>query len=200
MHGRSLVAASRGCSSLWWKASPCGVSSCGGLHIAVCLLLWSTGSGCAGFSSCSTQTQYLWHVGLVAPWYVEYPQTRDQVWVPCIDRLILIHCATREIRVWLLLLDFAQKQDHVNEFLSHDKHHVRKQRVSWCQGPLCGSPELLFSSFPPKINAILIYNMNWLSEAICGFHIKWNHMLCLSLCLTSFNQQYVSENHMSWCI
>ena len=88
----------------------------------------------------------------------------------------------------------------LNEFLSHDKHHVRKQRVSWCQGPLCGSPELLFSSFPPKINAILIYNMNWLSEAICGFHIKWNHMLCLSLCLTSFNQQYVSENHMSWCI
>ena len=86
-----------------WAFSSCGKQ---GLLVLVvegfslrCLLLWSIGSGCVGFSRCSMQTQYLWHVGLVAPWHMEYPQTRDQIHVPCSDGLILIHCATREIRV-----------------------------------------------------------------------------------------------------
>ena len=54
VHGLSLVAVSRGYSSLqqagfslWWL-----------------LLLWSTGSRHTGFSSCSTQCQQLWHAGL----------------------------------------------------------------------------------------------------------------------------------------
>ena len=36
-------------------------------------------------------------MGLVAPWQVESPQTRDQTRVPCIGRQILNHWATREV-------------------------------------------------------------------------------------------------------
>ena len=52
-----------------------------------------------GFSGCGTQSQYWWRAGLVAPWHVESSWARDWTWVPCICRLILVHCATRE--VWL---------------------------------------------------------------------------------------------------
>ena len=48
--GLSLVAASRGCSSLW----------CAGFSLQRLLLLQSMGCRCAGFSSCSTQARYLW--------------------------------------------------------------------------------------------------------------------------------------------
>ena len=41
--------------------------------------------------------QYLWHMGLVASWYVESSQTRDLTHVPCIGKWVLIHCATREV-------------------------------------------------------------------------------------------------------
>ena len=40
------------------------------------------------------QAQWLWHIGLAAPWHVESSQTRDQTRVPCIVRRILIHCTT----------------------------------------------------------------------------------------------------------
>ena len=53
VHGLSLVAASGGFSSFAW------VSHCSGFS------LWSTGSRHAGFSSCGSQPQQLWHMGSV---------------------------------------------------------------------------------------------------------------------------------------
>ena len=70
--GLSLVVASGG-FSLWWL-----------------LLLRSTGSRRAGFSSCGT-------TGLVAPRHVGSSRTRARTCVPCIGRRILNHCATREV-------------------------------------------------------------------------------------------------------
>ena len=32
-----------------------------------------------------------------APWHVESSPTRDQTFVPCAGRQILLHCATREV-------------------------------------------------------------------------------------------------------
>ena len=46
-HGLSLVVASGGCSSLW----------CAGFSLRWLLLLWSTGSRRAGFSSCGMRAQ-----------------------------------------------------------------------------------------------------------------------------------------------
>ena len=74
------------------------------------LLVRSSGSRCADFSSCGTraqqlwlagsraQAQQLWCTGLVAPWHVGSSQTRARTCVPCVDRRILNHCATREVR------------------------------------------------------------------------------------------------------
>ena len=96
--GFSLVAASRGYSSLW----------CTGFSLQWLLLLQSTGSRCTGFSSCGTRAQQLWLVGsrvqaqqlwctgLVALWHVGSSRTRAQTRVSCIGRRILSHCATRE--------------------------------------------------------------------------------------------------------
>ena len=84
----SLVVVSGGYSSL----------QCMGFSLRW-LLLWSTGSRHTGFSSCGTPAQYLWLVGLVAPWHVGSSQTRDRTRVPCIGRQILNHCATREVPV-----------------------------------------------------------------------------------------------------
>ena len=98
-HGLSLVAASRGLSSLW----------CAGSSLKWLLLLRSTGSRCAGFSSCGTWAQQLWltgsraqaqqlqRTGLVAPRHVGSSQTRARTRVPCIDRQILNHCINREV-------------------------------------------------------------------------------------------------------
>ena len=97
-HRLSLVAASGGYSLL----------PCAGFSLWWLLLLWSTDSRRAGFSSCSTraqqlwlagsrvQAQQLWHTGLVAPWHVGSSRTRARTRVPCIDRQILNDCATRE--------------------------------------------------------------------------------------------------------
>ena len=52
-HGLSLIAASKGYSSLW----------CAGFSLWWLLLLQSTGSRYAGFSSCSMRAQWLWLVG-----------------------------------------------------------------------------------------------------------------------------------------
>ena len=60
-------------------------------------LLWSLGSRCAGFSTCSTRAQYWWLMGLVALYHVESSQTRDRTCVPCIDRQFLNHHTTREV-------------------------------------------------------------------------------------------------------
>ena len=77
-HGLSLIAVSRGYSSL----------RCTGFSLWWLLLLQSKGSRHAGFSSCGTwaqqlwlagsrvQAQQLWCTGLVAPWHVGSSWTR----------------------------------------------------------------------------------------------------------------------------
>ena len=86
----------------------CGAraSHCGGLS-----LLWTTGSRCAGFSSCGTQAQQLWltgsraqaqqlwRMGLVAPRHVGYSGPGLE---PCIVRQILNHCTTRGVQNYIL--------------------------------------------------------------------------------------------------
>ena len=90
-HGLSLVAASGGYSSLW----------CTCFSLQWLPLLQSTGSRRTGFSSCGSdsraQAQQLWCTGLVAPRHVGSSRTRARTHVPCIDRWILNHCATREV-------------------------------------------------------------------------------------------------------
>ena len=54
-------------------------------------------SHCRGFSFCGAWAQYLLRPGLVAPRHVGSSWTRDQTCVPCIGRLILLHCATRKV-------------------------------------------------------------------------------------------------------
>ena len=56
VHGLSLVAVSRGYSSL----------QCAGFSLQWLLLLWSMGSRHAGFSSCGTRAQQLWPMGSIA--------------------------------------------------------------------------------------------------------------------------------------
>ena len=97
--GLSLAAASRGYSSL----------QCTCFSLRWLLLLQSTGSRHAGFSSCGTwaqqlwlmgsraQAQQLWATGLVAPWRVGSSRIRARTRVPCIGRRSLNHCATREV-------------------------------------------------------------------------------------------------------
>ena len=81
---------------------------CSGFSLSWLLLLQTTGSRRAGFSSCGTwaqqlwlagsraQAQQLWRTGLVAPWHVGSSRARARTRVPCIGRRILNHCATRE--------------------------------------------------------------------------------------------------------
>ena len=104
-HGLSVVVASGGNSSL----------RCTGFSLRWPLLLRSTGSRHAGFSSCGTQAQQLWltgsrapaqqlwHTGLVVPRHVGSSQTRDPTRVPCIGRRILNYCTTREVSSLLFL-------------------------------------------------------------------------------------------------
>ena len=92
------------------RALHCGYSSlqCAGFLLWWLLLLWSTGSRSAGFSSCGVwaqqfwltgsraQAQQLWRMGLVAPRHVRSSQTGAQICVRCIGRQVLNHCATKE--------------------------------------------------------------------------------------------------------
>ena len=89
--GLPLVAASGGYSLL----------RCAGFSLRWFLLLRSTGSRCAGFSSCGMQAQQLWRTGLVALWHVGSSWTRAQTCVSCIGRWILNHCATRDVLAFL---------------------------------------------------------------------------------------------------
>ena len=109
--GLSLVVASRVYSSL----------RCTGFSLLWLLLLRSTGSRHAGFSSCSTraqqlwlagsraQAQQLWHMGLVAPRHVGSSWTRARTHVPCIGRRIRNHCATREAPSFLIKTKFLHR-------------------------------------------------------------------------------------------
>ena len=89
----SLVAASWDYSSL----------QCLGFSWRWLLLLQSTGSRRAGFSSCGTQAQQFWRTGLVALRHAGSSRTRDRTCVPCIGRRILNHCTTREVPKSLVL-------------------------------------------------------------------------------------------------
>ena len=91
--GLSLVATSRGYSSL----------RCSGFSLRWLLLLQSMGSRHAGFSSCGTRAQQLWHTGLAAPRHVGSSQTRDRTHIPCTGRWILNHCTTREVPITIHL-------------------------------------------------------------------------------------------------
>ena len=71
---------------------------------AICRLLVATASlavghslGCVGFSSRSTQAQWLWHTSLVALEHVESSQGRGQTHASCIVRWSLNHWMTREV-------------------------------------------------------------------------------------------------------
>ena len=107
MRRLSLVAASRGYSSLW----------CTGFSLRWLLLLRSIGSRSTGFSSCGTRSQQLWHTGLVAPQHVGSSWTRAQTHVPCIGRQILNHCATREVPICIFLI---QTQSHLLKVNFHN--------------------------------------------------------------------------------
>ena len=97
--GLSLVAVSGGYSSL----------RCAGFSLRWLLLLRSTGSRRAGFSSCGTwaqqlwlegsraKAQQLWRTGFIAPQHVGSSRARARTRVPCVGRRILNHCTTREV-------------------------------------------------------------------------------------------------------
>ena len=102
VRGFLLVAVSGGCSSL----------QCVCFSLRCLLLLQSTGSRWAGFSSFGmwtqqlrlaasrAQAQQLWRTGLVAPQHVGSSWTRARTRVPCTGRQILNHCATREVQLY----------------------------------------------------------------------------------------------------
>ena len=127
-HGLSLVAASGGYSSL----------QCVGFSLRWLLLLWSTGSRHAGFSSYGTWAQQLWHMGLAAPQHVGSSQTRARTRVSCIGRQIPNHCTTREVQLCIFYHNF---------FLHYLKSEIIKNIYL-----LFTSLDSLFpSSFPHKI-------------------------------------------------
>ena len=58
---------------------------------------------CRGFSCCQVRAQWLWHMGLVAPWDVESSWTKDWNYVPCIGRWTLNHWTSRRTPgMWFL--------------------------------------------------------------------------------------------------
>ena len=103
-----LIFVCAGSSLLHGLFSSCGEwgllqLQCTGFSLPRLLLSQSTGSMRVGSSSCSTCAQYLlflgsrtkaqwlWCIGLVAPWHVGSSWARDQTHVPCIGRHILNH-------------------------------------------------------------------------------------------------------------
>ena len=62
-----------------------------GFLVVVASLVWSMGSGCTSFSSCGSQVQQLWHMGLAALGHMGSSQIRDQTRVSCNNRQILYH-------------------------------------------------------------------------------------------------------------
>ena len=100
LHGLSLVAASRSCSSL----------RCAGFSSCWLLLLQSTGSSCVGFSSCGSWAleRRLSSCGAQAcsaACGIFLDQGLNHV--PCIGRRILNHCTTREaLQASVFILSF----------------------------------------------------------------------------------------------
>ena len=127
-----LVVARGGYSSL----------QCKGFSLRWILLLQSMGSRRAGFGSCSTQAQQLWHAGpraqaqqlwctsLVALRHVGSPWTRDRTRVLCIGRQIINHCATREV---LQNLFFLKKKKLFPKGIEYFENNINvfSQQLVW---------------------------------------------------------------------
>jgi len=54
-------------------------------------------ASCVEHGLWAARAQQLWLMGLVAPWHVDCPGTRDQTHVLCFGRWILNHWTTREV-------------------------------------------------------------------------------------------------------
>ena len=91
LHRLSLVAVSGALSVCCVGFSLQWLSCCGA---------WALGTGAQQFLDSRAQAQQLWHTGLVAPWHVESPQTRDQTCVSCIGRQVVNHWTTKEIPIF----------------------------------------------------------------------------------------------------
>ena len=97
----------------WWAGSllPCGLSP--GVASGGCPLCGAQASHCCGFSCCEVRAQWLWHMGLVAPWDVESSWTKDWTYAPCIGRWILNHWTTREVPwSWIFMLSLTSNIYH----------------------------------------------------------------------------------------
>ena len=97
VHGLSLTAVSRVCSSLQGTVFS--------LQWHLLFGMWARGT--YGLSSCGSRAQELWRTGSAVPWRVGSSWTRDGAHAPCSARWILIHCTMREghdsfENVWLI--------------------------------------------------------------------------------------------------
>ena len=68
------------------------------------------GLSCCGAQAPDAQAQQLWLTGPVAPRHVGSSQTRARTRVPCIDRQILNHCATREALAYFDMYEGPSKK------------------------------------------------------------------------------------------
>ena len=131
------------------------------------LLLWSTRSGCVGFSSCGSWALELrlsscgTQASLVALWNVESSWTRDWICVPWIGRQCVIHRTTRKVLNTLLqyclficLKSFVGSNQSLNspflsslqcKFLSpphHPSHPPRFQPAQLLKDPTSSEPRV----------------------------------------------------------
>ena len=132
---RALSSCGSGGHSLLW-------STCFSLQWL--LLLWSTGSRHAGFSSRGSRTQQLWLVGSraqaqqlcrtgpVALRHVGSSRTRARTRVPCISRRILNHCAAREAPVWYSFLCGSNVWSLLSFLICVYSFHQILKNVSHC--------------------------------------------------------------------
>ena len=90
--GSSLLRAGFLVAESWGYCLTAGV----GFSLQWLLLLRSTGSRVSGLQQLC--------IGLVARWHGASSQTRDRTCVPCIGRWSLIHCTTRGVQKFLLLM------------------------------------------------------------------------------------------------
>ena len=157
--GLSVVAVSGGYSSLWCAGAtlPCGAraSHCSGFS---CCRAWALGAQASvvvarGLSSCGSQAQQLWRMGLVALRHVGSSQTRAQTRVPCSGRRIFNRYATREAPVLdvlsiLIIIKILTKTDGI--------HFLVILRMNHSHNFAHNSILYLLQVFKPYINPSLI--------------------------------------------
>ena len=68
----------------------------------------------------------MWQTSLVALWHVGSSRTRDRTRVPCTGRLILNHCATREVPHIIILLTSLQAPSGAK---IHHYHREKSDRI-----------------------------------------------------------------------